>query len=47
MEWKGMMAKIIEDTKVINFTSDRTFLETLKDCQNILDRVQRGLNDYL
>lgn len=46
-DWKTMMAKICEDTKVISFTNDRTFLDTLKDCQNTLDRVQRGLNDYL
>jgi len=25
-----MMSKIVDDTKVINFTKDRTFLETLK-----------------
>jgi len=42
-----MMSKIVQDIKVINFTKDRTFLDTLKDCQNTLDRVQRGLNDYL
>ena len=29
-DWKEMMSKIIEDTKVINFTKDRTFLDTLK-----------------
>lgn len=46
-DWKEMMAKIVEDTKVINFTKDRTFLDTLKECQTTLDRVQKGLNDYL
>ena len=42
-----MMAKIIDDIKVISFTKDRSFLDILKNCQNILDRVQKGLNDYL
>lgn len=42
-----MMAKICDDTQVISFTKDRSFLDTLKGCQNTLDRVQKGLNDYL
>ena len=46
-EWKEMMNKIVNDTQVISFTKDRTFLDTLKECQNTLDRVQKGLNDYL
>ena len=41
------MAKIVDDVKVINFTKDRSFLDTLKTCQNTLDKVQKGLNDYL
>jgi dynein heavy chain len=46
-EWKEMMAKIQENVQVISFTKDRSFLETLKACQNTLDKVQKGLNDYL
>lgn len=42
-----MMAKIVDDTKVISFTKDRSFLETLKVCQGTLEKVQKGLNDYL
>jgi hypothetical protein len=42
-----MMAKISEDLQVTTFTKDRSFLETLKKCQNTLDKVQKGLNDYL
>jgi dynein heavy chain len=46
-EWKEMMAKIYEDPQVLSFTKDRSFLDTLKACQNTLDKVQKGLNDYL
>lgn len=46
-QWKEMMAQIFDDTQVISFTKDRSFLDTLKECQTILDRVQKGLNDYL
>lgn len=42
-----MMAKIADDLQVISFTKDRSFLDTLKSCQNTLDKVQKGLNDYL
>ena len=42
-----MMAKICSDIKVINFTKDRSFLDILKGCQDSLDTVLKGLNDYL
>lgn len=41
------MAKIHANTKVLAFTKNKKLLDTLKECHNHLEFVQKGLNAYL
>lgn len=45
--WKTMMAEIYSNLKVLEFTKNRSFLATLKQCHEQLEVVQKGLNAYL
>ncbi len=45
--WRTMMGKIFTNTKVIEFTKNKKFLDLLKEGHNNLEIVQKGLNAYL
>ena len=42
-----MMTQAIVDTKALVVTSQDQMLEKLQHSENMLDDIQRGLNDYL
>lgn len=46
-KWREMMAEIVGEPKVLDFTKKRVFLVSLKECNDILEFVQKGLNAYL
>lgn len=45
--WRRVMKQAYDDPVIIQFCPDRTLLESLKEMQNLLEIVQKGLSDYL
>uniref|UniRef100_A0A8C9M054 Dynein axonemal heavy chain 1 n=1 Tax=Piliocolobus tephrosceles TaxID=591936 RepID=A0A8C9M054_9PRIM len=45
--WKKIMKNAYENREVINVCSDLRMLDSLRDCNKILDLVQKGLSEYL
>ncbi|GAB1605521.1 dynein axonemal heavy chain 1-like isoform X5 [Argonauta hians] len=45
--WRKIMKNAKENPAVIDLCSDNRLLETLKECNKLLDQVQKGLSDYL
>ncbi|EAR85626.2 dynein heavy chain (macronuclear) [Tetrahymena thermophila SB210] len=45
--WRVIMKDIHDKLKVLEFTRNRHLLEILKECNNKLEIVQKGLNAYL
>jgi len=45
--WRGVMANTCEDTRVLVATGQPNMLDNLKQCNALLDEIQKGLNDYL
>nr|XP_054101684.1 dynein axonemal heavy chain 1 isoform X2 [Callithrix jacchus] len=45
--WKKIMKHAYENREVINVCSDVRMLDSLRDCNKILDLVQKGLSEYL
>jgi len=41
------MGKVVKQTKVTEFTKDRRMLDVLKENHLRLERVQKGLNEFL
>lgn len=38
---------LVRTTQVINVCSDQRLLDSLRDCNKLLDMVQKGLSEYL
>ncbi|TRY59872.1 hypothetical protein DNTS_035283 [Danionella cerebrum] len=47
LTWRKIMKAASENNKVIAVCPDPRLLASLKDCNNLLERVQKGLTDYL
>ena len=45
--WRKVMQGAKSDPKVISFCADNRLLENLRECNKLLDQVQKGLSDYL
>ncbi|XP_032177365.1 dynein heavy chain 1, axonemal isoform X1 [Mustela erminea] len=45
--WRKIMKNAYENREVISVCSDQRLLESLRDCNKLLDMVQKGLSDYL
>eukprot|EP01084_Bolivina_argentea_P201103 343804_1 len=45
--WKNSMKECAENSIVLEFTARETLLTHFKECNKILDIIQKGLNDYL
>jgi len=45
--WRKIMNNAKNNTKVISFCSDQKLLENLRECNKLLEQVQKGLSDYL
>ncbi|XP_054256854.1 dynein axonemal heavy chain 3 [Macrosteles quadrilineatus] len=45
--WRQMMKETEEDTHILTATEYPGQLQILKDCNRVLDEIQKGLNDYL
>ncbi|XP_058931925.1 dynein axonemal heavy chain 1 [Kogia breviceps] len=45
--WKKIMKNAYENREVINVCSDQRLLDSLQDCNKLLDTVQKGLSKYL
>ncbi|XP_022353638.1 dynein heavy chain 1, axonemal [Enhydra lutris kenyoni] len=45
--WRKIMKNAYENREVISVCSDQRLLESLRDCNKLLDVVQKGLSDYL
>ncbi|XP_066590873.1 dynein axonemal heavy chain 1-like [Prorops nasuta] len=45
--WRRIMKDAVENPKVITTCSDRTLLDSLRECLNLLAVVQKGLSDFL
>ncbi|XP_062056155.1 dynein axonemal heavy chain 1 [Lepus europaeus] len=45
--WRKIMRNAYENREVINVCSDQRLLESLRDCNKLLDLVQKGLSEYL
>lgn len=45
--WRKIMQGAKGDPKVISFCADNRLLENLRECNKLLDQVQKGLSDYL
>ncbi|XP_029774824.1 dynein heavy chain 1, axonemal isoform X2 [Suricata suricatta] len=45
--WRKIMKNAYENREVINVCSDQRLLESLRDCNKLLDMVQKGLSEYL
>ncbi|XP_065895241.1 dynein axonemal heavy chain 1-like isoform X2 [Dysidea avara] len=45
--WRKIMNGAKKDPKVISFCPDARLLENIKECNKLLDQVQKGLSDYL
>uniref|UniRef100_H2YF96 Dynein heavy chain linker domain-containing protein n=1 Tax=Ciona savignyi TaxID=51511 RepID=H2YF96_CIOSA len=45
--WRKIMKNANENTQVISLCSDARLLESLKECNKLLEQVQKGLSEYL
>lgn len=45
--WRDIMEYVEADTRVLQATGMHEMLDKLKDCNDLLDDIQKGLNDYL
>nr|XP_031542333.1 dynein heavy chain 1, axonemal isoform X7 [Vicugna pacos] len=45
--WRKIMKNAYENREVINVCSDQRLLDSLRDCNKLLDMVQKGLSEYL
>lgn len=45
--WRDIMKNVYAEPKVLTVIEIDKMLERLKKCNNLLDLIQRGLNDYL
>ncbi|KAK7819786.1 hypothetical protein U0070_012392 [Myodes glareolus] len=45
--WRKIMRNAYENREVINVCSDQRLLDSLRDCNKLLDLVQKGLSEYL
>ncbi|XP_035886761.1 dynein heavy chain 1, axonemal isoform X2 [Phyllostomus discolor] len=45
--WRKIMKNAYENREVINVCSDQRLLDSLRDCNKLLDTVQKGLSEYL
>uniref|UniRef100_A0A8C0W387 Dynein axonemal heavy chain 1 n=1 Tax=Castor canadensis TaxID=51338 RepID=A0A8C0W387_CASCN len=45
--WRKIMKNAYENREVINVCPDQRLLESLRDCNKLLDLVQKGLSEYL
>ncbi|XP_036594745.1 dynein heavy chain 1, axonemal [Trichosurus vulpecula] len=45
--WRKIMKNANENREVINVCADQRLLDTLRDCNKLLDLVQKGLSEYL
>ncbi|XP_032988956.1 dynein axonemal heavy chain 1 isoform X1 [Rhinolophus ferrumequinum] len=45
--WRKIMKNAYENREIINVCSDQRLLESLRDCNKLLDMVQKGLSEYL
>ncbi|XP_077969677.1 dynein axonemal heavy chain 1-like isoform X2 [Styela clava] len=45
--WRKIMKNANDNTQVISLCSDSRLLENLKECNKLLEQVQKGLSEYL
>ncbi|KAK6624385.1 hypothetical protein RUM44_011244 [Polyplax serrata] len=45
--WKNLMKNTLTDTRVLIATGQLNMLRNLRECNTLLDEIQKGLNDYL
>ncbi|KAK9870899.1 hypothetical protein WA026_009856 [Henosepilachna vigintioctopunctata] len=45
--WRRIMRSAFDHPNIIEYCADRKLLESLKDCNHILEVVQKGLTEYL
>lgn len=45
--WRNLMKTTLQDTHVLVATGQWNMLKSLKECNTLLDEIQKGLNDYL
>ena len=45
--WREMMSKAVKNPEALAVTSDPAMLSTLLECNQLLDQIQKGLNEYL
>uniref|UniRef100_G3TQL9 Dynein axonemal heavy chain 1 n=1 Tax=Loxodonta africana TaxID=9785 RepID=G3TQL9_LOXAF len=45
--WRKIMKNAYENREVINVCADQRLLDSLRDCNKLLDLVQKGLSEYL
>ncbi|XP_004676628.1 PREDICTED: dynein heavy chain 1, axonemal [Condylura cristata] len=45
--WRKIMKNVYDNREVINVCSDQRLLDSLRDCNKLLDLVQKGLSEYL
>lgn len=45
--WKTIMLYVSKDTHILEATAMKDMLKNLKRCNEMLDLIQKGLNDYL
>lgn len=47
ISWKEIMTATEKDTHILIATNYPNLLETLRNLTNLLEQIQKGLNDYL
>lgn len=45
--WRSVMINTTKDTRVLVATGQQNMLKSLRECNKLLDEIQKGLNDYL
>lgn len=45
--WRALMKATLENTRVLIATGQKDMLKNLRECNTLLDEIQKGLNDYL
>lgn len=45
--WRNVMKLTLQDTHVLVATGQPNMLKNLRECNSLLDEIQKGLNDYL